>query len=169
MAVEKPNFLSMLQDLKRGTFHLSTNWISIPSEYMGTTTPSTGSGSGGRSATSGAPTTVSGVSGSSTVSTITTPTQQRDSVARVENPAPDTEFTTLTLRSGGTRTILRANRPPTNDAGNELCVAWWTRSGCYPNCGRCNTHLPFASASERTRLLAYVRQHLVAPTPTATT
>ncbi len=171
--VEKPNFQLMLQDLKRGTFHLSTNWIPIPSEYMDVITPQTSSmvsGSGGRSTSSGAPpTAIAGLSGGSAVSSISNPTQSRDSVARVENPAPDREFSSLTLRSGGTRAILRANRPPTNDAGNEFCVAWWTRSGCYPNCGRRNTHLPFASTAERARLLSYVRQHLVAPAPTAST
>lgn len=172
VGVEKPNFQSMLQDLKRGTFHLSTNWIPIPAEYMSMAAPqtlSTASGSGSRSTTSGAPSTVSGVTGGSAVSSITDATQQRDSVARIENPAPDNEFASLTLRSGGTRTILRAHRPPANDAGNEFCVAWWTRSGCYPNCGRRNTHLPFASTAERSRLLSYVRQHLVAPAPTAST
>jgi hypothetical protein len=25
-----PNFGGMIQDLKRGTFHLSTNWVGIP-------------------------------------------------------------------------------------------------------------------------------------------
>jgi hypothetical protein len=53
VGVEKPNFQSMLQDLKRGKFHLSTNWtIPIPAEYMGVVTPQTASmtsGSGGRS------------------------------------------------------------------------------------------------------------------------
>jgi hypothetical protein len=96
------------------------------------------------------------------VSSITQDTP-RESVARIVNPTPDGEFSSLALRTGGTRTILRAHRPPSNDAGNELCVAWWTRSGCYANCGRRNTHQPFGSADERSRLLAYVRQHLVEP------
>jgi hypothetical protein len=49
VGVKTPNFSPMLQDLKRGTFHKSTNWIPIPDEYMtGTATPTvstTGSGS----------------------------------------------------------------------------------------------------------------------------
>ncbi|KAI2491521.1 hypothetical protein MHU86_23049 [Fragilaria crotonensis] len=169
MGVEKPNFAVMLQDLRRGTFHLSTNWIPIPPEYvMGSSTPHTLSASsastGSRSAAGGASAMGSGASASSTaMSSITLDSPQRESVTRIENPAPDPEFAALTLRSGGTRTILRANRPPSNDAGNEFCVAWWTRSGCYPNCGRRNTHQPFASTSERARLMTYVRQHLVAP------
>ncbi|KAI2501865.1 hypothetical protein MHU86_12630 [Fragilaria crotonensis] len=158
--VELPSFALMLQDLKRGTFHQSTNWIAIPDDYMaGTTSLPT---AGGSRVSGGPLTVVTGASVSTGVSSITHDTT-RDSVARVENPNGDSEFTSLTLRAGGTRAILRAHRPPTNDAGHEFCVAWWTRSGCYPNCGRRNTHQPFASAAERARLLAYVRQHLVAP------
>lgn len=97
------------------------------------------------------------------MSALTPETTRAESVARVANPVEDSEFRSLTLRAGGTRSILRTHRPPANDAGNELCVAWWTRGGCYANCGRRNTHQPFASADERTRLLTYVRQHLVDP------
>lgn len=32
--VELPTFRGMLQDLKRGTFHHSTNWITIPDAYL---------------------------------------------------------------------------------------------------------------------------------------
>jgi hypothetical protein len=83
-------------------------------------------------------------------------------VARITNPQTDAEFNEMTLRPGGTRNILREHRPPTNDAGHEFCVAWWTRGGCFPNCRRRAAHVPFASPSERTRLLTFVRAHLVA-------
>lgn len=174
VGIEKPNFAALLQDLRRGTFHQSTNWIPLPLEYGGgSTTPhtaSTGSGSASRTTTGGGTSVPgSGVStGGTAVSSITHETEQRERFSRIENPSPDNEFATLVLRAGGTRTILRANRPPANDAGNEFCVAWWARSGCYPNCGRRNTHQPFASAGERSRLMAYVRQHLVAPAQSAT-
>ncbi|KAI2512410.1 adenylate kinase [Fragilaria crotonensis] len=62
---------------------------------------------------------------------------------------------------------MQEHRPPSNDAGNEFCVAWWTKGGCFPNCGRRLTHRAFASAAERTRLLAYVREHLQAPAAAA--
>jgi hypothetical protein len=162
VGVEVPNFGSMLQELKRGTFHQSTNWIAIPDEYMGSSTPRTVStvGSTSRGTTPGASASVAGASMGTSVSSLTQDTP-RESVTRVANTVTDNEFSSLTLRSGGTRAILRTHRPPSNDAGHEMCVAWWTRGGCYPNCGRRNTHQPFASAEERTRLLAYVRQHLV--------
>lgn len=129
VGVEEPNFLLILQqDLKRGTFHPSTNRIPIPAEYMSVVAPQTTSTASG----TGTPlsSTISGVTGRSAVSLITNAVQKRDSVARIENPAPDNEFASLALRSGGTRTILGAHQPPADDAGNEFCVAWWTRSVC---------------------------------------
>lgn len=172
VGVEAPQFASMLQELKRGTFHQSTNWIYIPDEYLENAathrTVSTSSTSASHTAMGGTARSQVSAGGSvgTGVSSLTHETNPRESVTRVENTAPDSEFTSLTLRAGGTRAILRAHRPPANDAGNEMCVAWWTRGGCYPNCGRRNTHQPFASGSERTRLLAYVRQHLVADSAT---
>ena len=78
--------------------------------------------------------------------------------------APDTAFSnSIVVRPGGTRPLMRERRPPANDAGTEFCVAWWLRDGCFTNCGRSRTHVPFASAGERTRLLNYCREHLAAP------
>ena len=157
MGVDVPNFASMLQDLKRGTFHVSTNWIALPDEYLTSHTPSTQSISGRSSAT-----TVSAASSAATSISALTQDTPREPVARTANPISDGDFSAVILRSGGTRAVLRAHPPPANDAGQEFCVAWWVRGGCYPNCGRRDTHQPFASPSERTRLLAYVREHLAA-------
>lgn len=41
-------------------------------------------------------------------------------------------------------------------------MVWWLRSGCFPNCGRRATHMPFASPAERTRLLSFCRELLLA-------
>ena len=164
--VELPSFGALAQDLKRGTFHNSTNWFTIPAAYLEpvavrsvvSTTPT------------GTATTVTTVSDRTGISTMTADTNPAGtSVARVQNPARDAEFDAITLRTGGARKIMREHRPPTNDAGDELCVAWWTRGGCFPTCGRRATHQPFASAAERTRLLTYVRTHLQAPAADAGT
>ena len=91
-------------------------------------------------------------------------TDSRTAVTRSNNAAVDAEFAGITLRPGGTRNIMREHRPLANDAGHEHCVAWWTRGGCFPNCGWRATHISFASAGERTRLRAsYVHTHLQAP------
>ena len=77
--------------------------------------------------------TVSSVaSGRTGVSTITTDVS-RVPVSRIENPAaPDATFTSITVRPGGARPILRDHRPPNNeDAGHQLCFAWWLRGGCF--------------------------------------
>ena len=38
--------------------------------------------------------------------------------------------------------------------------------GCFSNCGRRSTHVPFASPAERTRLLDYVRERILVPAAT---
>ncbi|KAI2492492.1 hypothetical protein MHU86_22072 [Fragilaria crotonensis] len=50
IGVEVPNFTVMLQELKRGTFHNSTNWVDIPEAYLDPVPPQrsmTGSSAGG--------------------------------------------------------------------------------------------------------------------------
>jgi len=163
--IEPMEFRTLVQELKRGTFQYSSNWVPIPEEYL---EPMRGVVSASGPGASGAPSAVpvSGVTSVSTgrsgVSSLTTDTT-RVPVARVDNPAPDIDFSNITVRPGGTRPILRAHRPPSNDAGNEFCVSWWLRSSCYPNCGRRAAHVPFASTGERSRLLAFCREHIAAP------
>lgn len=159
-----PVFDSMVTELKRGTFHQSTNWVSIPEIYLDTV-PLTHQPSGSVASTpSQRSTTASDTTSRTGVSTITADTER---VARVNNPGPNSEFSDITLRAGGTRRIMQEHRPPANDAGNEFCVAWWTKGGCFPSCGRRLTHRAFASTAERGRLLAYVREHLQAPAAAA--
>lgn len=165
--VDLPDLSHMIKDLRQGTFQHSTNWVSIPEAYLdpipaphvihgpGTATPSVSGTSAGTPSTTG---------GRSGVSSITAPSEAPTRVTRVVNTAPDAELSGIPLRPGGARQIMEAHPPPTNDAGtSQMCVAWWTRGGCYPNCRRHATHRAFASDGERSRLLAYVRERLQAP------
>ena len=158
-----PNFDGMLLELTRGTFSNSTNWIGIPAEYLGTgamARPVTSiAPNAPASAGSTAPSTRSGQSNVSSLTGATPPVQN----ACVTNPAPDPEFSAITLRAGSSRPILREHPPPRNDSNREMCVAWWTRSACYQNCGHSATYRLFANAGKRTRLLGYIREHLAAP------
>lgn len=164
--IDVPKFDAMLLELTRGTFPNSTNWMDIPAEYLdqGSTTRAPAASNSSSNTT---PTASVTRSEQSNVSSLTGNTPAVNT--RVINPAPDAEFTAIALRPGGTRPIMREHPPPANDAGRELCVAWWTRSACYQNCGRATTHRPFASPAERTRLLAYVRERLAAPASSAGT
>ena len=163
-----PSFTSLLQELQQGTYHNSTNWIDIPSEYLQVgTTPRPVSLSVAHTTTSGRSTAPSAVSTLSTATGVSGLTEGSSSApgTRVVNPAPDADFTSIALRPGRSRDIYREHPPPHPDNNNraEMCVAWWTRSSCYSNCGRRATHRAFASTGERTRLLSFVREHLAAP------
>jgi hypothetical protein len=160
-----PDFTTLLQDLQRGTFHTSNGWVPLPAEYMvasgpaailpttGPATVSTAGSSGGTPSVVSALTAPSAASGTRNA----TPAQTRH-----VNATADADFTGMTLRSG-LGPLLRANRPPRNDAGHEFCVGWWCKGGCYTQCGRRASHVPFANAGERTRLLEFVREHLLQP------
>lgn len=160
--LELPDFRDLLSDLRRGTFQHTM--MSISAGYL--TTPRSSVGGGGTARSSSA-TSVTGsltgasVTGTSGVSALTDSTRQV--VARVENPNPDPEFRSITVRPGGFRSVLNERRPPSNDQNQEFCVAWCLRGACFPNCGRRATHVPFASATERMRLLNFCREHLAAP------
>ena len=162
--VELPEFRSLVTELKRGTFPLSSNWIPLPAEYMVARTG--GSGGGGRTGTTapgGSAGTVSTGLSSLTAATTRASSVPDQQATRVANPTRDNDFANIVVRAGGTRPVIRAHRPPTNDAGHEFCLAWWIRGACFDNCGRAQTHVNFASPGERTRLLTYCRDHIAAP------
>ena len=167
--IDLPELRDLTSALKRGTFPQSNYWVPIPEEYLDPPTlghyPSTASATSvpGTSHTTGGST-----SGRTTLSTLTADTTRGPPVARVDNPAPDAEFTAITVQPGGTRRLLREHPPQSNAAGHEFCVAWWLRGGCFPNCGRRATHVPFANAAERTRLLTYCRERLAVPASAST-
>ncbi|KAI2511047.1 hypothetical protein MHU86_3359 [Fragilaria crotonensis] len=171
-APEPPSFHELLRDLQRGCFHMSSSWLPLPAAVTAdastafrgeanTVGTRTTRASTAASTTSGLTASTGGGRASSGASGATAPQG-----TYVANPARDPEFDTLQLRPQ-MRDLLRAHPPPANDAGNAFCVSWWGRGGCYTNCGRASTHRPFANPGERTRLLAHVRAHLVAPTAAA--
>ena len=162
--ISVPDFGPLVRELTRRTFPKSTNYMDLPSEYMDTASSHLPI-SGAPSRASTAPTAPSTAmhSDQSAVSTLSSPSAAAPANMRLINQAPDAEIVAVNLRPGGSQLIRRDHPPPANDRGQEMCVAWWTRSACYSNCGRRQTHRPFANANERSRLMAYVRQHLAAP------
>ena len=117
--IEPVEFRTLVQELRRGTFQHSTNWVPLPEEYLEPARSGTSGGSG--PGVSGAPSVIpvsgnsSVSSGRTAVSSLTADTT-RPSLTRIENPTPDAEFSNITVRPGGTRPILRERRPPMNDA-----------------------------------------------------
>ena len=157
-----PDFAPLLQDLQRVTYQTSNGWVPLSAEYMlalsvSETAPSIGGGPATTSI-SIAPTAVSALTAASAARSVA-PTQTRH-----VNTTDDGDFTSITIR-GSLGPLLRANRPPHNDAGHEFCVGWWCKGCCNTQCGRRASHVPFANTIERKRLLDFVREHLVVRSP----
>jgi hypothetical protein len=170
-----PTFHELHRGMQRGSFHMSAEWLPLPASVTVDPLPATVTPLG----TTSVNTRSTRASTASTMSGLTAPTANGRTSSNntvggasnaqgsyTPNPARDSEFDSLQLRPQ-MRELLRANPPPRNDANNEFCVSWWGRGGCYSNCSRAATHRPFANATERGRLLAHVRAHLVQPTPAA--
>ncbi|KAI2501775.1 hypothetical protein MHU86_12695 [Fragilaria crotonensis] len=165
--VELPEFRTLVTELKWGTFPLSSNWIPLPAEYVVARTSNSGGGVRTVANALGSAGTVStGVSSLTTATTRASAPEQQ--ATRVANPTRDNDFANIVVRAGGTRPVIWAHRPPTNDAGHEFCLAWWIRGACFDNCGRAQTHVNFASPGERSRLLSYCRDHVAAPAASTT-
>ena len=162
-------------ELQRSCFHMVRRlapFAGLSDHQLGCYTPAGGGGVGTiKTRRTRASTAASATS--SLISATPRPTSSSGGAAttqgtHVANTPRDAEFDALQLRPQ-MRDLLRAHPPPANDARHEFCVSWWGRggAGCYTNCGRAATHRPVTSASERSRLLAHVRAHLVVA-PTAT-
>ena len=103
MGVELPSFQAMMQDLRRGTFHLSTNWIDIPEQYLDPIIPAAVAIQFSGAAPSGTATTASPFSVRTGVSSLTTEPTAQSSTTRTDNPNNDSEFMGITTRPGASQ------------------------------------------------------------------
>jgi hypothetical protein len=162
-----PNFTPLLLHLQHGTFQHSSEWYPIPAIYLvqGPNTLPTSSAGGMINSTPQAAAYAPGGSSRSPTSSGTDPSAGARSNDRIPNPTVDAEFAALTLKPR-IRNLLRLHQPPANGAGHPMCVSWWCKGGCYPNCSRRLAHVPFANTQERGKLLRFVKDYLVAPPAT---
>ena len=156
---EPPEFQSLHGNLGRGSFQSSPDWLPLPPSLTvarASTLPTPTAEASVATRTTRASTAASTISGltvpSGTAGACTA--EGRTVGTHVPNTARDAEFDALQLRPQ-MRDLLRLHPPPRNDSGDEFCVSWWGRGGCYSNCNRASTHRPFANANERGRLLAH--------------
>ena len=113
VGIEIPNFTAMIQDLKRGTFHNSSNWMELPTAYLEapSTSPRTAN-----TAPSAVATTISQSLARSSVSSLTAePTATR--LTRVKNPGrwhpkpnPGTPPTSQRWGPGNVRRVVDPRR-----------------------------------------------------------
>ena len=118
IGIDSPEFLSLITDLKRGTFPQSTYWVPLPEEYlvslwpMGASMTATGRGHSTATPMSAA----AAATVSTSMSSLMEPS--RIPVPWIVNPNPDPAFTSIVVRPGGSRDMRHSHFPRTP----QICI-----------------------------------------------
>jgi hypothetical protein len=136
--------------------------------------PSLASSSNSSSQASGfSPTGTVGSGGtSSTLSSLATPgpapTPTRQRGSHIANVNPDRRLTQLIDGGVKIKDLMGNDPPPLLDNGNQLCLSFLLRQGCWSTCRRANTHGHALTPAEYTRVSTYLTTQMnKLRTPTA--
>ncbi|MFN9982614.1 MAG: hypothetical protein ACK53Y_21985, partial [bacterium] len=108
-------------------------------------TPSLGSTTNG-SSSSGASTVISG---------LTTPTVITSGTTKgtyLVNLTPDRDIQNLVDYGTKLTTLVNQAPPPSMDSGQQMCLSYFVRGGCWTTCKRSSTHARQLTPTEKQRL-----------------
>ena len=156
-----PNFAAMMQDLKRGTFHHTMNWVEIPEQYLDPVAMAPlASVSGG---TGGAPCLhkLHPARAFRHLLPASPPHRPPASLASRMQPMTPRSRGSQFERAAHVTSCVSTAHPQMTPATSSVSHGGFGE-GAPPTAGAVPP-VPFASAAERTRLLTYVRERLQAP------
>jgi len=110
-------------------------------------------------------------SDASTISGITTPTIKPPPSGRgsyITNLQPNATITAQDKPNIKLKDIISNAPPPKMDDGNELCLSYHLRGGCWSNCRRASTHAQTLSNPEVQRLTQYLTRRFATLATSAT-
>jgi hypothetical protein len=178
-----PDFTTMLHNIVLNTFvlpHLPPVLykLAYPKVSLGSATPSLAGSSISQDSTpsssvSGASNASSAASITSGISGLTMPTMGdgRQRGTHFANVNPDNRLVQLVPPGVKLRDLMGSDHPPALDNGQQMCLSFLLRGGCWSTCRRATSHTHSLNDNERNRLMAYLqtqRQKLQpAPTPGA--
>jgi len=116
-------------------------------------TPSLGSTTNG-SSSSGASTVISG---------LTTPTVITSGTTKgtyLVNLTPDRDIQNLVDYGTKLTTLVNQAPPPSMDSGQQMCLSYFVRGGCWTTCKRSSTHARQLTPTEKQRLMTYLREQM---------
>jgi hypothetical protein len=178
-----PDFTTMLHNIVLNTYvlpHLppALYKLAYPKTSPGSATPSLANSSASHDSTpsssvSGASNALSGASINSSVSGLTTPTMGdgRQRGSHFANVNPDNRLVQLVPPGVKLRDLMGSDHPPALDNGQQMCLSFLLRGGCWSTCRRAASHTHTLNDNKRNRLISYLqtqKQKLQpAPTPGA--
>jgi hypothetical protein len=92
--------------------------------------------------------------------TITTPTPSRQRGTHVSNLTPDNRLVQLVQPGTKIKDLMGTEPPPTLDNGQQICLSYLLRNGCWSTCRRASTHGQALSAAEHARLVTYLTSQM---------
>jgi hypothetical protein len=164
----QPDFSAILQNIVLNTYVLPSlppalyrlayprqQHSNLPS--LVSTSSASGSSDTGSSGT-GAP------SDSSTVSGLTTPILVGSTTGQITRPCgshianlnPDARLLQLVDPGVRVKDLMSNDPPPTLDKGNQICLSYLLRQGCWYTCRRANTHGQTLNDNEHARLVTHL-------------
>jgi len=163
----QPDFGAILQSIVLNTYVLPSlppalYRLTYPRQQQSTLpaliSTSSASGSSG-TGSSGTGTT----SDSSIVSGLTTPTLvsstgqlTRSRGSHIANLNPDARLLQLVDPGVRVKDLMGSDPPPSLDNGNQICLSYLLRQGCWSTCRRANTHGQALNDNEHARLVTYL-------------
>jgi len=169
LAPQTPDFLTMVHNIVLNTYvlpHLppllyklaypkGPTTISLDTATTSSVTTALTS-SGGSSFTPGSNSSViSGITIPTTVGSGTN-TNTRTKGSHFANVAADTSLVQLVPQGVRIRDLMGNDPPPTLDNGQQVCLSFMLRGGCWSTCKRAASHTHTLNAAEKARLKTYL-------------
>jgi hypothetical protein len=142
---DMPNFVGILRNLSLGTYlkpmlplplYQLVNNKCTPGLFTGpgSLTPATVTSDDASIATT--PTITSGVSALTGATGLTRTTRQSNQATLIVNEHSDPQLMALIPFNKKLKDIIGTMQPPLTDTGDQICLSYHAKGGCYPNCRR---------------------------------
>jgi len=76
------------------------------------------------------------------------------------NLNPDRDIQNLVDYGTKLTTLVNQAPPPTMDSGQQMCLSYFVRGGCWTTCKRSSTHARQLTPTEKQRLMTYLREQM---------
>jgi hypothetical protein len=91
---------------------------------------------------------------------LTRTTRQSNQTTLIVNEHSDPQLMALIPFNKKLKDIIGTTQPPLTDTGDQICLSYHAKGGCYPNCRRRQNHNHVLNAAEKEQLANYIADRL---------